>query len=60
MGEKALNSESHATFQGMVSTVDPHDVQPGQAVVQINVTAVRPGEMNIRGGMTELQFEEET
>lgn len=59
MSEKALSKEDYATFGGMTSAVDPHDVQVGQATVQINVTAVRPGEANVRKGLKVVEFEEE-
>ena len=59
MSEKALSEQDYSTFAGMQSSVDPHDVQPGQAVLQINGTAIRPGELNIRKGLLELQFEDE-
>ncbi len=59
MGEKAKSSEEYAAFSGMQSSVDPRDVPIGQAVLQINGTVTRPGEMNIRKGLVELVFEDE-
>lgn len=60
MAEKAASSQEYATFQGMQSSVDPHDVAVGQSVLQVNGTVVRPGEMNIRKGLKEIAFEEES
>jgi len=59
MGEKPLSEREHTKFGGMVSSIDPHDVPPGQSVLQINGTAVRPGELVVRGGLKELSFDED-
>ncbi len=60
MSEKAADSTDYATFNGMQSSVDPHDVTVGQAVLQINGTCIRPGEFGIRKGLKEVTFEEES
>jgi hypothetical protein len=57
MGEKAASQSEYAKFSGMISTVDPRDVPPGQAVLQINLSVSRPGEANVRHGLKELTFE---
>ena len=59
MAEKAQSEQEQMKFAGMVSSVDPHDIPPGQAVLQINGMSVRPGELTIRGGLKELSFETE-
>jgi hypothetical protein len=46
-------------FGGMVSNKNPRDLKPGQAAIQINVTAVRHGELQVRRGLRELQFDVE-
>ncbi len=60
MSEKAANSDDYAKFNGMQSSVDPHDVTVGQSVLQINGTCIRPGELLIRKGLKEVAFEEES
>lgn len=59
MGDAPLSEEVHASFNGMVSVMDPRDLPPGQSVLQINGNCVRPGELNVRNGLAELTFEDE-
>ncbi len=44
-------------FQGLASNVDPHDLQPGQAQVQVNAVSDKAGELVTRNGLVELQFD---
>lgn len=44
-------------FQGMVSNQDPHDLEPGQAMVQINVWSPRAGELHIRPGLRQMTWD---
>jgi hypothetical protein len=44
-------------FQGLFSNVDPHDLQPGQAMVQVNAISDKAGELMTRDGLIELQFD---
>lgn len=46
-------------FSGLVSGMDSHDLQPGQALVQVNVLSIRPGELIIRRGLREALFDAE-
>ena len=48
-----------SSFQGMVSNVDPHDVEPGQSVSQVNVLSHRQGELVLRGGIREATYDSE-
>ena len=38
-------------FKGMVSNRNPHTLEPGQAVLQVNCLSRRPGELTVRGGL---------
>ncbi|MBX6312829.1 MAG: hypothetical protein IRY99_07935 [Isosphaeraceae bacterium] len=44
-------------FGGFVTNADPHDLPPGVAIVQVNATSVRPGELRARSGFKVVQFE---
>lgn len=44
-------------FQGMSSNTDPHDLRPGQSAKQVNVAAVKLGELNVRRGLKELVYD---
>jgi hypothetical protein len=57
MGIKAEAEILQSTFTGMVSNVNPKDLRPGQAALQINVTAIRHGELSVRRGLRELTFD---
>lgn len=45
-------------FPGMQSNIDPHDLPPGGASLQINVLPRRPGTLESRGPLKVLQFED--
>lgn len=47
-------------FTGMVSNKDPHDLQPGEATVQVNCLCLRPGELAIRGGLRDMTDDSES
>lgn len=57
MGQKAESTVEIRTFRGMVSNADQHDLQPGQAKVQVNVASTKLGELSIRRGLRELSFD---
>jgi hypothetical protein len=44
-------------FAGLASYPDPHDVQPGAARLQTNVTSIRPGELTVRQGFKRVRFD---
>lgn len=46
-------------FPGLVVSVDPHDVEPGVAVIQVNVTSQNPGMLKTRMGWRVCVFEGE-
>lgn len=58
--EKPLATEEMKAFGGMATSIDARDAEAGQATLQINVTAIRPGELNIRRGLAEVSFDEGT
>jgi hypothetical protein len=43
----------------MASNVDPTDLQPGYAEVQVNVNGFQRGQLEVRRGLRELEFEAE-
>ena len=59
MGQPAKTQVQIRDFQGMASNFDPHDVQPGAAVLQVNVMTLRRGELMTRRGLKELVFEDD-
>jgi hypothetical protein len=40
-------------FVGMFSSMDPHDLEPGQAELQVNLWSPRQGELASRPGVRE-------
>ena len=58
MPEKAnYQREEFQVFLGMFSNVDPHDLEPGQAQLQVNVWSPREGELLTRGGLREMTYD---
>ena len=58
--EKAPVTVRTETFMGLASGMDAHDLQPGQATIQLNVRCIRAGELTLRGGLQELVFDEDS
>jgi len=46
-------------FPGMAIRIDPDDIEPGAAVIQINMQSTLPGKLTLRPGMVPVTFEEE-
>ena len=44
-------------FGGFVPNADPHDVEPGVATQQVNVTSVKKGELRGRLGFRVVKFD---
>lgn len=44
-------------FSGMATNVDPHDVEVGKSIHQINVVCGPLGEMRVRPGCRLLKFD---
>lgn len=44
-------------FGGFRSNVDPHDVEPGVAIQQINAMSWKPGELRVRPGFRVVRFD---
>lgn len=44
-------------FMGMFSANDPHDLQPGQAQIQINLWSPRQGELVSRPGARTMEWD---
>lgn len=55
----AAGEASHVIFQGQHSATDPHDLEPGQAEVQVNCWSPRTGELVVRGGMRKMESDDE-
>ena len=58
MAEQARQGVDMARSEGLWSGRDPHDLEPGRAAVQVNLTTGRAGEMVVRNGLIELSFDE--
>lgn len=59
MGIKADSNLEIKDFSGMASNADPTDIPPGMSQVQINVSSIRRGQLEIRGGLRKVTFENE-
>lgn len=44
-------------FGGYVPNADPHDLEPGQAIVQVNAMSWKPGELRVRPGFKVVRFD---
>jgi hypothetical protein len=44
-------------FLGYTPNMDPHDLQPGVAVTQMNAVSWKPGELRVRPGYVPVQFD---
>ena len=58
MGLPAKQTMELRDFPGLMTNVDPHDLPPGSAQVQINVVSIVAGELQVRQGIKEVQFED--
>ncbi len=45
-------------FPGLYTSADARDLPPGSAVIQVNLTCIRIGELVVRHGSRQLTFEE--
>lgn len=46
-------------FSGLASNIDPKEAEPSNAVVQVNATSIRVGELRVRMGLKAVTFEGE-
>lgn len=44
-------------FPGYQPNVDPHDMPPGVAIVQVNAMSWKRGELRVRPGFLAVQFD---
>jgi len=44
-------------WPGLITNVDPRDIPPGAAEIQVNATVVVPAELQVRLGLREVTFE---
>lgn len=49
----------HRVFVGLWSNLDPHDLQAGQATIMVNCWSPRPGELAVRPGLREMEYDTE-
>ncbi len=47
-----------ATWPGLITNADPHDLPPGAAVVQNNDFSHREGELRVRKGLGVVEFDD--
>lgn len=59
MSEPARTEVAIRNFRGMATAPDPTDLQPGLAEIQVNVNGQRPGQLEVRRGLREVEFESE-
>ncbi len=57
--DKPLSTVQTKVFLGLASGMDAHDLQPGQALTQVNVMSIRAGELTLRRGYRELTYDVE-
>lgn len=50
---------SAVDFPGLITDIDPRDLPAGAAEEQVNLACIRLGEMQVRGGLREVSFDEE-
>ncbi len=58
MAEKAIARVVIRDFAGLRTNRDPNDVDPGEAIEQLNVNAERLGELRPRQGYARVRFEQ--
>jgi hypothetical protein len=56
-GQEEDRSVTIRHFDGMAPNSDPHDVQPGTSLHQVNVVAGPPGELRVRLGCRNVKFD---
>jgi hypothetical protein len=57
--EKAETRTGAVEFGGLNLAADPHDIDAGESVAQVNVTSTGSGELRSRRGLRELTFDSE-
>ena len=57
--DKPLDEARMRSFGGMASNIDPNDLAPERATLQVNITTSRKGELVIRRGLREVSFDDE-
>jgi len=58
MGLPAKQTVELRDFPGLITNMDPNDLPPGAAQVQINIVSVVAGELQVRQGIKEVKFED--
>lgn len=46
-----------ADFGGYMPNSDPHDLEPGMSIRQVNAMSWKPGELRVRPGFRVVQFD---
>lgn len=57
MGLAPRTSVELMDFPGLVTDVDPIDFEPGMAQDQVNAVSIVRGELQVRRGYRQVQFE---
>jgi hypothetical protein len=57
MSEAASSGITLADFPGLCNSIDPRDLPIGAAEVQTNLLVRLKGQMDVRRGLREVQFE---
>lgn len=51
-------TEVNIDFRGLVVNADPRDLPDGAATDQRNACCLTPGQLDVRGGIAEVTFED--
>ena len=57
MAEMPRTTVQMTDFPGMIANMDPRDLPPGAAEDQVNVCCILVGELQVRLGLREPNFE---
>lgn len=47
-----------ATFPGLKTNIDALDIEPGAAQIQQNITSLKPGQLDVRKGFRDVNWED--
>lgn len=59
MADEAPGAVVADDFPGLITNSDSSDIPPGAAEIQVNITCVRFGELQVRRGLRQIVFEGE-
>ena len=57
MAQKPDRTVEIRQFPGLINNLDPNDIPPGAAIIQVNVHSIVEAELATRGGYRTVTFE---